>query len=458
MAVKFVPIDRNTPYLFPPSVQDYLPEGHLARFIVDIVEQLDLNHLAMTYSGKGSSPYHPAMMLALLFYGYATGTFSSRKLEKATYDSIAYRFICANKHPDHDSINAFRKRFLKDLQGLFVDMLVIAQEMGVLKLGTISLDGTKIKANASKHKALSWKYAQESEQQLRKEVEELMRLAEQADNSELPDGLDIPQELARREARLAAIGKAKQEIQARAQQRHEKEQADYAEKLAKRDQYEQQSGKKPRGKVPKPPESGPRDKDQVNLTDEESRIMPSSSGGFEQSYNAQASVDVNSQLIITNHVTQHSNDKKEIVPTLEKLERLEDRLGQAENLLADAGYYSEGNVNACDAHPIIPSISTHREKHNQPLLDRFVGSCEQAERVTENKLNPVQTMKNRMRTLEGRALYAKRKSTIEPAFGVIKHVMGFRQFLLRGLEAVEGEWNLVCIGYNLKKMFALGAS
>ena len=216
MATKFIPLDRDTPYLLPASVQDYLPEDHLARFVVDIVEQLDLRQLSAVYAGKGSRPYHPAMMLALLFYGYASGTFSSRKLEKATYDSIAYRYICANSHPDHDSINAFRKRFLKELKGLFVAILVIAKEMGTLKLGTVSLDGTKIKANASKHKALSWGYANKLEKQLQEEVEELMRLAEQADNSTLPEELDIPEELARREDRLAAIGRAKQEIALRA--------------------------------------------------------------------------------------------------------------------------------------------------------------------------------------------------------------------------------------------------
>ena len=205
MAVKFIPIDRDAPHLFPPSVQDYLPGDHLARFVVDSVDQLDLSTLTSSYAGRGSQSYHPALMVALLFYGYATGTFSSRKLEKATYDSIPYRFICANTHPDHDSICAFRKRFLKELEGLFVEILVLAKELGTLKVGTVSLDGTKNKANASKHKALSWKYAKALEKQLRQEVEELMRLAEAADNSELPQERDIPEELKRREARLLSL-------------------------------------------------------------------------------------------------------------------------------------------------------------------------------------------------------------------------------------------------------------
>lgn len=451
MAIKFIPVDRDTPQLFPRSVQDYLPEDHLARFVVDIVEQLDLRHLAFVYTGKGSRPYHPAMMLALLFYGYATGTFSSRKLEKATFDSIPYHYICADTHPDHDSINAFRKRFLKELKGLFVEILVIAKEMGTLKLGTISLDGTKIKANASKHKALSWKYAQALEKQLNREVQQLMRLAEQADNSELPDELDIPLELERRESRLAAIQRAKQEIQARAQQRYEKEQAEYEAKRAKRQQYEDQSGKKPRGQPPKPPQAGPRDKDQVNFTDAESRIMPSASGGFEQSYNAQASVDIESGLIVTGHITQQSNDKQEVEPTLAQLQQQETALGKVDHLLADAGYFSEHNVRASCEQQITPCISTHRERHNDSFSDRIKRSCDEL----PGSDNPVEQMKYWLRTPQGKALYAKRKSTIEPAFGLIKQVQGFRQFLLRGLEGVEGEWNLVCIGYNLKRMFEL---
>jgi len=452
MATKFIPIDRNTPYLLPPSVQDYLPEDHLARFVVDIVEQLDLSRLSAVYAGKGSAPYHPAMMLSLLFYGYATGTFSSRKLEQATYDSIAYRYICANTHPDHDSINAFRQRFLSELKELFVAILVIAREMGTLKLGTVSLDGTKIKANASKHKALSWQHANMLEKQLRAEVKQLMALAEQADNSEAPEDLDIPAELARRENRLAAIQWAKQEIEARARQRDEQAQAQYEEKVAKRQQYEEQTGKKPRGPRPKPPVTGPRAKDQVNLTDEASRIMPVSGGGFEQCYNAQASVDVDSRLIVTNHVSPQANDQRELEPTLVQLKDQESALGKVTDLLADAGYLSEVNIKATHQQGIRPSISLHREAHNAPLEDRLKPSSSNDPPDTDD---PVEEMAYRLGTAAGKALYAKRKSTVEPGFGIVKHVQGFRQFLLRGLEAVEGEWTLVCIGYNLKRMFAL---
>ena len=226
MAVEFVPINRDTPYLLPPSIQDYLPEEHLARFVVEIVDLLDMRGILGVYAGKGKKPYHPAMLVALLFYGYATGTFSRRKLEKATYDSIAYRYICANSHPDHDTIASFRKRFLKELEGFFVQILLVGQAMGLVKLGTVSLDGTKIKANASKHKALSWAHANKLEAQLQAEVEELMRLAEEADTASLPEEMAIPEELKRREERLVKIAQAKAEIEARAHERFEREQAE----------------------------------------------------------------------------------------------------------------------------------------------------------------------------------------------------------------------------------------
>lgn len=450
MVVNFIPIDRDTPYIFPPSVQDYLPKDHLARFVVEIVDRLDLNHLSAAYSGKGSKPYHPAMLVAVLFYGYSTGVFSSRKLEKACYDSISFRYISANTNPDHDTIASFRKRFLKELEALFIEILLVAEAMGLLKLGSVSLDGTKIKANASKHKALSWAYANQIEEQLKGEVQELMRLAEEADQNSLSEEMDIPEELQRRETRLAAIEQAKQEIQRRAQERFEREQAEYEAKQVKRKAYEEATGKKARGKPPAPPESEPRPKDQVNLTDKESRIMPVSSGGFEQTYNTQAGVDVETHLIVEQHVTQHTNDKQEIEPALEKIGMLPGKLGKVENLLADTGYFSEANVERCMNTGMKPLIPKKREKHNPPLLDRFKKDPEPPE-------NPdsVQAMRHRMCTREGKALYAKRKSTVETVFGIIKHVLGFRQFLLRGLESTQSEWALVCIGWNLKRMHAL---
>jgi len=449
MSGKFQTINRDTEYLLPPSLQDWLPEKHLARFVVDIVDQLDLSELVKRYGGGGKQPYHPALLLGLLFYGYATGVFSSRKLEQATHDSVACRFITGDTHPDHDTIATFRKRFLPELEGLFVQILVVAKVMGVFKLGKVSLDGTKIKANASKHKAMSWGYANKLEEQLRREVQELLRRAEQADAEDEPE-IDIPDELARREDRLAAIKQAKEEIERRAQERFEAEQAEYEEKLKQRKEKEAKSGKKTSGPAPRPPQAGPRDKDQVNFTDEESRIMPSSEG-FVQAYNAQAVVDIDSHLIVENHITQQPNDKQEIEPTLKGLKEAEVHLGKAEDLLADAGYFSADNVKQCEAAKVTPYISDNRERHNLPRDERFKSPppCPQdADAVT--------AMAHRLRTTEGKAIYAKRKSTVETVFGIIKEVMGFRRFHLRGRDAAQGEWNLVCIAWNLKRMHTLG--
>jgi transposase len=450
MSPNFIPSNRNQQYLFPPSVQDWLPEDHLARFVVDIVSQLDIQPLSEAYGGRGSKAYHPGVLLSLLFYGYATGVYSSRKIEQASYDSVAFRFISVNTHPDHDTIATFRKRFLDQLQPLFVQILVLAREMGIMKLGKVSLDGTKVKANASKHHALSWGHACKLEKQLQAEVQELMRLAEKADSEKTPDGMDIPEELSRRQDRLVAIAKAKEKIEQRAAERYAQEQQEYEEKVATRKAKAKGTGKKPRGPKPKPPKSGPRKKDQVNLTDEESRIMPTSGKGFEQAYNAQAAVDVDTMIIVESHVTQASNDKKEIIPTLSALEALPVSLGKVDSILADAGYYSDTNVSSCEQANIEPFIPPGREKHNQSLAERFA----KQEPLPEDA-DSISKMRYKLRTDESRKLYAKRKSTVEPVFGIIKHVMGFRQFLLRGFESVIGEWTLVSMAWNLKRMFAL---
>lgn len=452
MSHPFRQVDRDTLYLLPPSLSDWLPENHLARFVVEIVEQLDLASIKSAYAGRGSKAHHPEMLLALLFYGYATGVFSSRKLERSTYDSVAFRYLAANTHPDHDTIATFRKRFLSELKPLFVQILVLAHQMGVFKLGTVSLDGTKIKANASKHRALSWEYACKLEEQLKAEVDALLRQADAADQAELPDGLDIPEELARRETRLAAIATAKAELERRAATRQAEEQAHYETRLAERHTKEQQTGQKARGKPPQPPVPGPRAKDQVNLTDDASRIMPTSSSGFQQSYNAQASVDVDTMLIVGQHLSQQPNDKRELQPALEAFRTLPEVLGNVDRLLADTGYYSVTNVGYCLEQKIQPSISPHRTTHNQRLLDRFA----EPEPLADDA-DAVTAMKHRLQTQEGRALYGKRKSTVEPVFGIIKAVMGFGQFLLRGVEAVSGEWDLVCLAWNLKRLHALRA-
>ena len=450
MATQFILIDRDTPYILPPCVQDYLPDDHLARFVVELVDQLDLRALSAVYAGKGKRPYHPAMLLSLLFYGYATGVFSSRKLEKATYDSMAFKYICANENPDHDTINSFRKRFHKEIEGLFVELLVLAEAMGLLKLGTVSLDGTKIKANASKHKALSWDYANRLEAQFKQEIETLMKLAEAADNTPLPEDMNVPAELKRRQDRLAVIAKAKQAIQARAKARYAEEKAEYDEKMAKREKHLTETGKKMGGKAPQATSEEPQAKDQVSLTDAESRIMPTRQG-FEQAYNAQASVDIGTHLIVGHHVTQHANDKQEIEPALAKLGQLPEGLGTVKNLLADTGYFSQGNVKACTDATIKPYIAQQRQHHNPPLEARF----QHQPHIDETALPPVEAMAHRLTTKAGKALYGKRKSTVETVFGVIKHVLGFRQFQLRGLASVQSEWNLVCIGWNLKRMHAL---
>lgn len=449
MSSKFINANRNQIFLMPPSVQGWLPDNHLARFVVEIVSQLNLRPLIDAYAGRGSRAHHPEILLTILFYGYATGTFSSRKLERATYDSIAFRFIAANTHPDHDTIASFRKRFLGELKPLFVQILLIAQQMGLLKLGKVSLDGTKIKANASKHRALSWEYACKLEEQLKGEVEELLQMAEQADASALPDELSIPEELARREERLSTIAKAKAEIERRAAERYAKEKEAHEQKMADRATKEQETGKKTRGKVPKAPESGPEKKDQVNLTDSESRIMPTSNG-FEQSYNAQASTDLESYLIVENHVTQQPNDKQEVEPTLQGLNNLPKGIGKPEGILADTGYFSESNVEHCENSDVIPFIADKREKHNRSLFERF----EEPPLLPEGA-TPVERMKHRLKTKEGKKIYAKRKSTIETVFGIIKNVLGFRDFSLRGLGAVSGEWDLVCIAYNLKRLHVM---
>lgn len=450
MSVNFRTPDRSTPYLFPPSIEDWVPENHLSRFVIDIVEQLDLSEFENAYRGTGSDPYHPSIMLELLFYGYATGIFSSRKLERATHDSVPFRYICRDYHPDYRTIANFRKRFLNEITEVFKQILLIAKEMGQLELGTISLDGTKIKANASKHKALSWEYANKLEKQIQDEIDKLLKMAETADNSETDRGLDIVEELKRREDRLKKIADAKAEIEDRAKARYDEEKKDYDKKIKNRKEKEEKTGKKSKRKKPKSPEAEPNAKDQVNLTDEESRIMPKSGGGFEQAYNAQAAVDIKTMLIIENHITQNSNDKKEVEPALKNIATLPDEIGRVQGMLGDSGYFSRSNVDKCEDSQITPYLLDKRNKHNNFLTEYLKESPPVMK--TEDK---VELMKQRMQTDDGKALYSKRKSTIEPVFGIIKNVMGFNKFLLRGVEAVEGEWNLACTAFNIKRLHRL---
>lgn len=363
---------------------------------------------------------------------------------------MAFRFVAANQHPDHDTIATFRRRFLKQIEALFVQVLMLAREMGVLKLGTIALDGTKIHANASRHSALSHEYADKLGAQLQAEVAELMAKAEAVDQAEAPDGMSIPDELARREQRLAEIARARAIIAARAKERYAREQADYKAKMAARAAKAAAGGKKPRGRPPEPPAQGPGPTDQVNLTDEESRIMPVPGGGFEQCYNAQAAVAAGCLLVIATDVVQASNDKQQVAPMLDRLGALPEELGEVETLLADTGYFSEANVQACVAAGVDPLIAMGRQPHHPPLAERFAPDPAPPEQPTS-----LEAMAHRLRTQAGKKLYALRKHTPEPVFGIIKAALGFRQFLLRGLDNVRGEWNLVTMAYNLKRLFAL---
>jgi transposase len=448
----FMEANHNAIYLLPPSLADWLPEGHLARFVVEIVGKLDLNDIYKAYRGNGAVAYPPDIMVALLFYGYATGVFSSRKLERGTYDSVALRYAAANTHLDHDTIATFRKRFLPQLGALFGQILVLANQMGVLRIGSVCLDGTKVKANASKHKALSYGHASKLEAQLLDEARRLLEAAEQEDALDLPDELSLPEELASRAKRLVAIDRAKSEIEHRAAERREEDKREYEEKMAKRIEQEKKTGRKPRGKGPTlPPTSGPGPKEQVNLTDEDSRIMAVSGGGFEQCYNAQAGVDSATMLIVSQYVTQHVNDKKELIPMLEKLLELPEELGRIEQLIADNGYFSEANIQACERKEVDAFIAAGREKHHLDVFERFSEPTALAPAASTGE-----KMRHKLRTRAGRAIYALRKQVVEPVFGIIKEIMGFRRFHLRGFPSAQGEWSLVSIAYNLKRLHQLG--
>ena len=449
----FRPFDRNTGFLFPPSVDEWLPERHLARFVVEVIDGLDLSAMRNSYRGTGTASYHPALLLGVLVYGYATGVFSSRKLERATYDSVAFRFVASNDHPDHDTIATFRRRFLAQIEALFVQVLLLAREMGVLKLGTVALDGTKIHANASRHSALSYEHAGKIEVQLKAEVAALLAKAEAADQADIPDGLSIPDELARREDRLRKLAEARAKIEARARERFVAERAEHEAKMAERAAKTAATGKKPSGRVPEPPAETPLPGDQINLTDEESRIMPMPGGGFEQCYNAQAVVSEGSLLVVAAGVVQAPNDKQQLSTMLDKLAELPGELDKTDVLLADNGYFSEANVEACQAAGIVPLIALGREPHHPALAERFAAAPPAPENPT-----PLEAMTHRLHTPDGKKLYALRKHTPEPVFGIIKSVLGFRQFLLRGLDGVRGEWSLVTMAWNVKRMFVLAST
>ena len=433
------------------SLEEALPANHLARFVVDVVAQLDLGPIYAQYGATGGEAIAPEILLGLLFYGYANGMFSSRKIEQATYESIPFRYIASGIHPDHDTIANFRKTFLAEIQELFVQILLLAQVAEVLKLGNISLDGSKVHADASKSKAVSYKHLGELETQLKKEVKELFELGEQADQGELqlPAGLLIEDEIALRKKRLVNLAEAKAVLEARAQERDEVEQAEYEAKQREREEKSRKTGRKPRGRKPKPPQPGPRDKDQYNFTDPDSRVMKNSTNdGFDQHYNVQVAVDQESLLIVAPSLSNHPNDKKEAVPTLEALSP---KVGQPKAAALDNGYFSEANITALEKLGIVPYIATGREPHQLSWQTFFA----QLPEPPPDEASPKVKMAYKLQTDIGKAIYRLRKCTVEPVIGIIKEVMGFRQFSLRGLMAAAGEWCLVCLAFNLKRLHSL---
>lgn len=452
--VRFQSVDRETPFLMPPVLQDWLPQNHLARFVVDVVEQLNLGPLRASYRGRGSNPYDPGMLLALLFYCCATGTFSSRRMEKATYGDIAVRFICCNRHPDHDTIADFRRRILPSLEQYFSQILLIAAEMGFGHMGKVSIDGSKFRANASKHKALSYGRAVELEKRIREEVQELLRLAAEADASGEVD-LDIPKELERREERLRGISKAKQNIEERAADRDRQNLNEYEEKLRARAEREERTGKKPGGKPPTAPKTGPQPEDQFNFTDPESRIMKEgATGGFGQCYNVQIAVDQETMLIVGTTVTDQPNDKQQLIPVVEAIP---EEVGKPQAVAADSGYFSKSNADECARRGMEAFMATGREPHHRTIEDLMARplKLEDLEAMELDGLSAQELMRLKTQTVEGREIFGRRKSTVEPVYGIIKGALGFRQFLLRGISDVGMEWNLVASAFNLKRLFNL---
>jgi transposase len=433
------------------TLGEALPPNHLARFVVDVISQLDLKAIYGRYAPVGGEAIAPEVLLALLFYGYATGVFSSRKIEKATRENLAFRFVAGGLHPDHDTIANFRKTFLVELQDLFVQILLLAKLAGVLKLGNLSLDGSKIHADASKSHAVSYKRLVELEAQLRAEVQALLTLGEQADQGEvvLPDGLVVEDEIALRQKRLENLAQAKAVLEARADERYQAEKADYDAKVRARATKARKHRHKPKGRPPQPPTPGPRDKDQYNFTDPDSRIMKNSTdGGFDQHYNCQAAVDQASLLIVATSLSNHPNDQQEAEPTLDALPP---QVGTPTSVSLDNGYFSETNIQACEQRGIEPYIATGHEPHHRNWQTFFA----QQPAAPPDDASPKVKMAYKLQTEIGQAIYRLRKCTVEPVIGIIKEVLGFRQFSLRGLAAAAGEWCLVCLAFNLKRLHTL---
>jgi len=454
---QFITVDYEEALEQTVAIKDFIPEDHLARFVVLMITRLGLGCIYQKYGALGRPPYAPEILLGLLFYGYATGVFSSRKIEKATYELIPFHYIAGGLHPDHDTIADFRKTYLSEIQELFVQILVLAQIMGVFKLGNISLDGSKVHADASKSKAVSYKRLLKLEAQLRQEVEELLALGEQADQTcterseriKLPEGFDIEDELTFRKNRLANLAEAKAVLEVRAKERYEAEKAEYEAKMKAREEKVRQTGQKHRGRAPQLPVPGPRDKDQYNFTDPESRIMKNSNNsGFDQHYNVQVAVEQESFLIMSNTLSNHPNDYGELEPTLDAIS---EELGTPDAAAVDNGYFSVNNVSVCETRGIDLYAATGREPHYRNWKTFF---AEEPDPPPDDASLTVK-MAYKLQTDIGQAIYRLRKCTVEPVIGIIKEILGFRQFSLRGLDAAAGEWCLVCLAFNLKRLHVL---
>jgi transposase len=459
MATRFVVIDRDTPLLLPPNLREWVPADHLVHFILDAVEALDLRQVKVNTRGTGSEQYPPSMLLGLLIYSYATGSFSSRRIEQNTYDSVPVRVLTADTHPDHDTLCTFRRENQGLLSESFVKVLQLAQQLKVLQFGqlTVAADGTKVLASASKHNAVSYQRAGELSAQLELEVQQLLAKAEQADATPLQEGLSIPEEITRRQERKAALAQARVEIEVRAQARYTAQLAEFKEKMAER-AAKKERGEKVGAHTPRPPTAEPGAGDQYNFTDPESRIMKAGNGNhYEQSYNAQAVVEVQSRLIVGQRVSQSPNDKQELVPTLAVIPA---EAGSVAAALVDSGFFSEKAVRRVEGAGLGAPTGTlvyaavEKNGHHRSVADLEVKS-EPESPAAGTSIKEV--MHHRLKTTAGKQLYKLRQQTVEPVFGIIKAALGFRQFCLRGQAKVSLEWTLVCLAYNLRRLHRLGA-
>ena len=458
MPKRFRPHDIGQQLLLPPDLRAWLPEGHLALFVSDVVEALDLSEVFASYDekdGRGKAAYHPRMMTKLLVYGYCIGVTSSRKIERATHEDVAFRVLSADEHPDHDSIAEFRKRHLKALAGLFKQVLKLCRKAGLASLGKVAIDGTKVKANASKHKAMSYGRMGETEKRLEEEVRRLLEEAERVDDEEDAKfgkgkrGDELPEELARRETRLKRIREAKEALEKEAKEQAEREAEEAKARIAERERKARESGKRPGGRppaIPDPDEAKPEAKAQRNFTDPESRIMlDGATKGFIQGYNAQIAVDGDHQIIVATELGQNGSDNGRLVPVIAQIAANTGKLPEA--VLADAGYFSEANVTDPRVAPVDLYVPpNHRE--GKPAKDGGTGSP---------KSEAARLMREKLTSTAGKAVYKLRKTIVEPVFGQIKEVRGFRRFSFRGFERASAEWDIVCLTHNLLKLFRSGA-